>query len=136
MTKRRTKTRELAIVAGVRTPFCRAQGALAGASAADLGAFALREVLDRTGLDPAVVDEVILGCAGADAREANVARVAALRAGLPEQTPAVTVMRNCASGLESLVAARQALVERLAAVLHRGRGGAQRVPRLLVRMHT
>ncbi len=99
----------LAIVAGLRTPFCKAGGALQGAFAADLAAFAIRELLDRTGLPPQLVDEVILGCAGPDAREANVARVAALRAGLPESTPAMTVMRNCASGMESLVTAQQRL---------------------------
>ena len=102
MTRRRSKSRDLAIIAGVRTPFCKAQGPMQGAMAADLGTFVLRELLDRTGVDPAAVDEVVLGCAGADAREANVARVAALRAGLPEDTPAMTVMRNCASGLESV----------------------------------
>jgi acetyl-CoA C-acetyltransferase/acetyl-CoA acyltransferase len=68
-----------------------------------------REVLDRTGVDPAAIDEVILGCAGPDAREANIARVAALRAGLPESTPAMTVMRNCASGMESVATAQQRL---------------------------
>lgn len=97
--------RTLAILAGVRTPLCRAGTALRGASATDLAAHVLREVLDRTGWDPAAVDEVILGCAGPDAREANPARVAALRAGLPAATPAVTVQRNCASGLEALLAA-------------------------------
>ncbi|MCA8977654.1 MAG: thiolase family protein [Planctomycetes bacterium] len=106
---KRTPGKSLAIVAGYRTPFCKAQGPLQGAAAADLGAHVIRELLDRTGIDGASVDEVILGCAGADAREANVARVAALRAGLPERTPAMTVMRNCASGLESIVTAQQRL---------------------------
>ncbi len=109
MSKGHARSLDLAIVAGIRTPFCRAQGPLQGALASDLATFAMRELLARTGLDPAVVDEVILGCAGADAREANVARVAALRAGLPATTPAVTVMRNCASGLESLVTAQEKL---------------------------
>jgi len=62
----------------------------------------LRETLDRTGWAAARVDEVVLGCAGPEPREANVARVAALRAGIPHHVPAVTVMRNCASGMESL----------------------------------
>ena len=53
---------------------------------------------------------MILGCAGPDAREANVARVATLRAGLPETTPAMTVMRNCASGMEAVLTARQKLI--------------------------
>ena len=102
-------SRTLVIVAGVRTPFCKAGGAMQGASAADLATHVFRELLDRTPLRPQAIDEVILGCAGPDAREANVARVAALRAGLPETTPAVTVMRNCASGMESVLAAEQRL---------------------------
>ena len=99
----------LALVAGCRTPFCRAGSDLNGARAADLATHVFRELLDRTGLDPASVDEVILGCAGPDAREANVARVAALRAGVPESVPAATVQRNCASGMEALLAAEMRL---------------------------
>ena len=110
MKKSRDGSRELAIVSGYRTPFCKAGGPLKGASAADLATHVFREVLDRTAIDPRAIDEVILGCAGPDAREANVARVAALRAGLPESTPAVTVMRNCASGMESVLAAEQKLL--------------------------
>ena len=104
MTKRDPDS-TLALVAGCRSPFCKAGSDLRGATAADLATHVLREVLDRTGLNPADVDEVILGCAGPDSREANVARVAALRAGLPESVPAVTVQRNCASGMEALLAA-------------------------------
>ena len=92
----------LAVVAGWRTPLCRAGTDLESASAGDLAAHVLRETLDRTGWDAARVDEVVLGCAGPEPREANVARVAALRAGIPHHVPAVTVMRNCASGMESL----------------------------------
>jgi acetyl-CoA acetyltransferase family protein len=102
---KRDPERTLALVAGWRTPFCKAGTELAEASAADLATHCLREVLDRTGFPAAKVDEVILGCAGPDAREANVARVAALRAGLPLRVPAVTVMRNCASGMEAVLAA-------------------------------
>jgi len=109
MKPHREPERDLALVAGLRTPFCKASGALQGAAAADLATHVLRELIDRTGIAPGDVDEVILGCAGADAREANVARVAALRAGLPERTPAHTVMRNCASGMEAIVTAQQRL---------------------------
>jgi acetyl-CoA acetyltransferase family protein len=97
---------DLAIIAGVRTPFCKAGGAMQGAAAADLAAHVFRETLDRTGIDPRQIDEVILGCAGPDAREANVARVAALRAGVPQSVTAVTVMRNCASGMEAVLEAQ------------------------------
>jgi len=99
----------LALVAGYRTPFCKAGTELQGAAAADLAAHVCRELLDRTGIDPGSIDEVVFGCAGPDAREANVARVAALRAGLSQRTPAVTVMRNCASGMEALLVAQQRL---------------------------
>ncbi len=97
--------RTAVVVAGVRTPFARAGAALKGAAAADLATHVFREVLDRTGIDAGAIDETILGCAGPDAREANVARVAALRAGVPQSVPAVTVMRNCASGMEALLQA-------------------------------
>jgi acetyl-CoA acetyltransferase family protein len=106
---KRDHSRDLAIVTGFRTPFCKAGGAMQGASAADLATHAFRELLDRTDIAPGAIDEVILGCAGPEAREANVARVAALRAGLPASTPAVTVMRNCASGMEAVLQAEQKL---------------------------
>ena len=109
MNSARDPSRDLAIVTGFRTPFCRAAGAMQGAHAADLAAHVFRELLDRTAIAPAAIDEVILGCAGPDAAEANVARVAALRAGLPQDIPAVTVMRNCASGMEAIAAAEQRL---------------------------
>ena len=100
---------DLAIVGGYRTPFTKAGTELKDAQAADLATHVFREVLDRTGIDPDDIDEVILGCAGAGPHEANPARVAALRAGLPQRVPAVTVMRNCASGMESLLAANMRL---------------------------
>ena len=109
MSTQHDPSRDLAIVAGFRTPFCKAGGAMQGTAAADLATFVFREVMDRTGIDGKAIDEVILGCAGPDAREANIARVAALRAGLPESTPAMTVMRNCASGMESVATAQQKL---------------------------
>ena len=103
------RDRSMAIVAGLRTPFCKAGGALQGAAAADLATHTFRELLDQTRVRREEIDEVILGCAGPDAREANIARVAALRAGLPESTPAVTIMRNCASGMEAIATANQKL---------------------------
>ncbi|MCA8943181.1 MAG: thiolase family protein [Planctomycetes bacterium] len=105
----RTKDETLAIVAGCRTPFAKAGTDLQRASAADLACHVFREVLDGTGIDPRIVDEVVLGCAGPDSSEANVARVAALRAGVPQDVPAVTVMRNCASGMEALFTAEMRL---------------------------
>jgi acetyl-CoA acetyltransferase family protein len=87
----------------LRTPVGRFGGALAEVRPDDLAALTLRAVLDAAGLDPARVDEVILGCAnqaGEDNR--NVARMATLLAGLPQAVPAATVNRLCASGLEAV----------------------------------
>ena len=98
-------TSRLVIVDGVRTPFCKMGTDLAAFSADELGRIATQALLTRTGLDPALIDEVIFGCVGQPADAANVARVIALRAGIPEHVPAITVHRNCASGLESLTQA-------------------------------
>lgn len=76
----------------------------------DLGAIAIAALLERTGIDPAAVDEVFFGCAnqaGEDNR--NVARMAALLAGLPQSVPGVTVNRLCASGLEAVNQAARAI---------------------------
>lgn len=97
----------LYIVDGLRTPFCKMGTALAGTDAADLGRGAVAALLARTGLDPALIDEVIFGCVGQPAESANVARVIALRAGIPEQVPAITVHRNCASGFEAVTQAAE-----------------------------
>ncbi len=92
----------LAIVDGIRTPFCKAGGALKDWQADDLGTFVLKELMARTDLPPTAVDEVIFGCIGQPVHAANVARVIGLKAGLPESIPAYTVARNCASGMESI----------------------------------
>ncbi len=95
----------LAILAGIRTPFARAGGALAAFHAEELGALAAGELLLRTGFDPALIDEVILGSVGQGSRAPNLARVVALLAGVPESVPAVTVNRNCGSGFQALTTA-------------------------------
>ena len=100
--------RRAAIVAALRTPVGRHGGSLASVRPDDLAAHAIRAVVDRSGIDPALIDDVYLGAtnqAGEDNR--NVARMAALVAGLPESVPGATVNRLCASGLEAIhVAAR------------------------------
>jgi acetyl-CoA C-acetyltransferase/acetyl-CoA acyltransferase len=97
----------LFIVDGVRTPFCKMGTALAGADAVELGRTVASGVLARTGLDPGQIDEVIFGCVGQPADAANPSRVIALRAGVPEHVPAITVHRNCASGFEALTQAAE-----------------------------
>jgi acetyl-CoA acyltransferase len=102
--------RDVWVVDGLRTPVGRRGGVLAGVRPDDMAAHVLRAVVDRAGLDPAVVDDVYLGCAnqaGEDNR--NVARMAALLAGFPDSVPGVTVNRLCASGLEAVVAAARAI---------------------------
>jgi acetyl-CoA acetyltransferase family protein len=95
----------LVIVDGIRTPFCKVGTDLAECDAAELGRVAVNALLVRTGIDPAIIDEVIFGCVAQPVDSANVARIIALRAGIPEHVPAVTVHRNCASGCEALTQA-------------------------------
>jgi acetyl-CoA acetyltransferase family protein len=95
----------LYIVDGVRTPFAKMGTTLAACDAAELGRTATAALLARTGLDPALIDEVVFGCVGNPVDAANVARVIALRAGIPEAVPAITVSRNCASGFEAITQA-------------------------------
>ena len=101
------KSNNLVIVDGVRTPFAKIGSDLASLDAVELGRIAVNALLTKTGIDPAIVDETILGCVSQPADAANIARVIALRAGIPESTPAMTVHRNCASGMESLTTAAE-----------------------------
>src|SRR6185369_16445572 len=98
-------TPRLVIVDGIRTPFCKMGTELARLGADELGRVAVNALLTRTSLDPAIIDEVIFGCVAQPAEASNVARVIALRAGIPQHVPAATVHRNCASGCEALTAA-------------------------------
>lgn len=92
----------LAIVDGIRTPFCKSGTNMADIQADDLGAVIVKELLARTDIDLKLIDELIFGCVGQPGNAANVARVIALKAGLPEDLIAYTVHRNCASGMESM----------------------------------
>ncbi|MEE9218498.1 MAG: thiolase family protein [Acidobacteriota bacterium] len=95
----------VAILEGVRTPFCKMGTALREVPAQELGRVVISEALARAEIAPEEIDEIIVGnvCAPADA--ANIGRVAAVQAGVPISKPAFTVSRNCASGLESVVEA-------------------------------
>jgi len=102
--------REAWIVAAARTPVGRYGGALASVRPDDLAALAIRAVVDRSGIDPAMIEDVILGCAnqaGEDNR--NVARMAGLLAGLPVGVAGQTVNRLCGSGLQAINAAAHAI---------------------------
>jgi 3-oxoadipyl-CoA thiolase len=101
---------EALIGAALRTPVGRHGGALAGVRPDDLAAVPIRAVVERTGIDPATIDDVILGCAnGAGEDNRNVARMAALLAGLPVEVPGQTINRLCGSGLQAVASAAQAL---------------------------
>lgn len=93
---------EVVIVSGVRTAIGRFQGAFSNTPASDLGAAVIREAVRRAAIEPAQVDQVIMGCVGQVAEDAYIARHAAVKAGLPIETPAYTVNRLCASGLEAI----------------------------------
>ena len=99
------------VVDGLRTPFGRYGGALAAVRPDDLAAHVIRALVERTGVDPASIDDVILGAAnqaGEDNR--NVGRMASLLAGLPVSVPGQTVNRLCGSGMQAVIAAAHAIV--------------------------
>src|SRR5256886_10822276 len=98
------------VLSAVRTPVGRYGGALSGVRPDDLAALAIAAAVERAGIPAAEIEDVYLGCAnqaGEDNR--NVARMAALLAGLPESVAGVTVNRLCASGLSAVVAACHAV---------------------------
>jgi len=95
--------RQTVIIDAVRTPIGRYGGALGSVRPDDLAATVIRAIVARTGIDPALVEDVVLGCAnqaGEDNR--NVARMAALLAGLPVEVAGQTVNRLCGSGLQAV----------------------------------
>jgi acetyl-CoA acyltransferase len=103
--------REPVIVGAVRTPVGRRNGGLAGLHAVDLGAAALRALVDRGGIDPGRVDDVIMGCVSQTGEQAvNVARNAWLAAGLPEEVPATTIDRQCGSSQQAVQFAAQGIM--------------------------
>ncbi|NED73383.1 acetyl-CoA C-acetyltransferase [Streptomyces sp. SID9944] len=97
--------REAVICEPVRTPIGRFGGALKSLTAAELGAVALRGLLARTGLDPAAVEDVVLGHCYPDSEAPAIGRVVALDAGLPVEVPGMQVDRRCGSGLQSVLQA-------------------------------
>ncbi len=103
-------SRDVVVVEALRTPQGVFGGALRQLTAQYLGEVVLKELLKRTQIKPAEIEEVIIGCVGQSSDAPNIARVIALRSGVPIQTPAFTVQRNCASGLQSIVSACQNIV--------------------------
>jgi acetyl-CoA C-acetyltransferase len=101
---------EVVIVSAVRTAVGRLGGGLKDVEPEDLAKLVIREALVRAQVEPAEVDEVIMGQTKQSADAANLARVAALKAGLPIEVPAYTVMRQCGSGLQSVHNAAQQIM--------------------------
>ena len=93
---------DVVFVSGVRTPIGRFQGAFANMPASDLAAVVIREAVSRAGLTPAQVDHVVFGCVGQVMEDGYLSRHASVKAGMPIETPAVTVNRICGSGLEAI----------------------------------
>jgi acetyl-CoA acyltransferase len=100
------------ILAAYRTPGCRAKkGKLKDVRPDDLAAVAIKGLLDRTGIDPHDVEDIIIGCAFPEAEQGmNFARVAAMKAGVPIEVPAQTVNRFCSSGLQTIATAAERIM--------------------------
>jgi len=102
---------EAYLVGAVRSPVGRRRGGLSGVHPADLAAHVLTELLARTGVDGGAVDDVILGCVSqVGAQASNIARTAALSAGLPESVPGFTLDRQCGSSQQAVHLAAQAVL--------------------------
>ena len=103
-------TEPIYIVDGLRTPFAKAGTDLADVEAVELGKTAVSQLMARSGIDPSGIEEVIFGCVAQPPDAANVARVIALRSGIPQSVPAITVHRNCASGFEAVTQAAEKML--------------------------
>jgi acetyl-CoA acyltransferase len=97
--------KDVVIIEGFRTPYVKAGSVFKDIHPVDLGAAIVKEVIIRTGIDTELIDEVIVGNAGMPADAANIARVVALRADIPQHIPAYSVQRNCASGMQAAASA-------------------------------
>ncbi|MFB7655088.1 MULTISPECIES: acetyl-CoA C-acetyltransferase [unclassified Streptomyces] len=109
------------IVDAVRTPVGRRKGGLSGVHSADLGAHVLNALMDRTGVDPAAVDDVVFGCLDQlGSQSGDIARTSWLAAGLPENVPGVTIDRQCGSSQQAVHFAAQAVMSGLSGLVVAG----------------
>ncbi|WP_277370892.1 acetyl-CoA C-acetyltransferase [Rhodococcus rhodochrous] len=112
---------EAYIVDAVRTPIGKKKGGLADVHPADLGAHVIKALVERTGIDPADVDDVVFGCVDAIGGQAgNIARTAWLAAGYPQHVPGVTVDRQCGSSQQALHFGAQAILSNTADLIVAG----------------
>jgi acetyl-CoA C-acetyltransferase len=127
-----TKDFEAVILAACRTPIGSFGGALKDFSAVDLGAIVIREAIARARINPADIGDVVMGCVLQAGNGMNVARQAALKAGVPVEVPAETVNRVCGSGLQAVVHAVEAIrVGYVDAILAGGTESMSNAPYLL-----
>src|SRR5437763_5665561 len=111
--------REVVLVSAVRSPVAKGKkdGALASVHAVDLSAHMMKAVVDKSGIDPAAIDDVFWGCAMPEATQGlNVARLGWLRAGLPVEVPSATINRFCSSGLPTIALGAQQIMSDMADV--------------------
>jgi acetyl-CoA C-acetyltransferase/acetyl-CoA acyltransferase len=128
---------DIAILEGVRTPFGKAFGPLAAVPAQDLGRIAATAALERAGVRPDQVDQVVFGNAATPPDAANISRVIALTAGIPRDRIAHTVHRNCASGMEAITTASQLIrLSEARVVLAGGTESMSQIPLLYSREAT
>ncbi|MBP2650467.1 MAG: Acetyl-CoA acetyltransferase [Firmicutes bacterium] len=111
---------EVVIVSAVRTAIGKIGGTLKSVLPEDLAQVVVREAINRAGIEPSLIDEVILGQTKQSADAPNIARVAALKAGIPIEVPAYTVMRQCGSGLQAVNNAAQAIMSGQAEIIVAG----------------
>jgi len=103
--------REVVIVEGIRTPVGRRNGVLKDVRPDDLAGEVLKKLIEKAGIDPAIVDDVILGCVSQSGEQAgDIARVAALIAGFPIEVPGTTIDRQCGSSQQAVHFASQAIL--------------------------
>jgi acetyl-CoA acetyltransferase family protein len=100
----------IAIIDGIRTPFSKAGSNLKEINADDLGAYICRELLYRSPIDISQIDDVVIGNVAQPGGAANIARIVALKAGIPKHVIASTVHRNCASGMESVTSGAEKIL--------------------------
>ena len=111
---------DIVILSAVRTPVGRYGGALKSMNSGTLASIVIKEAVKRAGITPDQVDEVILGEVRQSTESSNVARVAALRAGVPETAPAFTINRLCASGLQAIASGAQQITSGQAEIVVAG----------------
>src|SRR5262245_6507289 len=112
--------REVVIVEGLRTPYVKAGTAFKELPAQELGRIVVQELIERTAVDPEMIDEVVMGNIAQPPEATNIARVIALKSGIPRRVPAVTVARNCASGMEAIANAHLKIAAGMAEVVIAG----------------